>query len=508
MSARSPSILPALLMLASLVLAAAAVQAVPNAPPQRADRFGVYYWGSDLSTWPGTPDRLAWGADRVAAVGSRTIRVYLGPADSYQLNPPVNEPGDLYLQRIAASPAYDAFFRDPRFRTYLLTVSTATPSSDQSVSAVRRQIARLGDYLLSQAAYRGKTFILLNWEGDNAVGAAPPGSPDWDDLIGRTQARADGVRDARSRHHGSSAQLYSGLEYNLVEREGVPCGDGQVRCVIDTVAPRVTVDYYSYSAWQSLNVKRSDPAASLAQTLRADLGFALAKVRGQRRQVREENFILGEWGFARSLFDECQAARFAGEMIRALEGPNAFRVSYAVYWQTLDNGWRGGHRTACSGNLLDAGETDGAVDWMLYGLFRGRDGEMTLTGSTLQALLRLQTAPSLSRCPSIDPQGIADPAETATPFLHPGDPITISGQSFGLLDNKVLVLEASDPKSTGAANVLLELGAAGDSQWTESAGQITATLPSQGLHDGCALVWVATADGTESNAILVRIKPE
>jgi hypothetical protein len=506
MPVRSPSILPMLLALALVALGAAPAQSVPSPPTERADRFGVYHWGTDISTWTGSPNRLAWGADKVAAIGSRTIRIYMGPADSYHVNPPTNQPGDLYLQRIAASPAYDALFRDPRFRTYLLTVSTSTGTAP-SIAAVRKQIARLGEYLLSQAAYTGKTFILLNWEGDNAVGAAPPGSPKWDDLIGRTQARADGVRDARSRQPGSSTQLYSGLEFNLVERDGVRCGDGEVRCVIDTVAPRVTVDYYSYSAWQSLNVKREQPAASLAKTLRNDLGFALAKVRSRRPQVREENFILGEWGFARSLYSECLAASYVEELVLALEGPHGFHLSYAIYWQTLDVGWRSGRRTPCVGDLRDEGDPEGQVDWLLYGLFRGRDATMTLPGSTLQALLRGQPAPPLPRCPSIDPQGIADPA-SASLFLHSGDPITIAGGGFGHRGNEVLVLQAHDRRDSGAPNVLLELGAKGDPGWLESPQQITATLPAKGLHDGCALVWISTGNGVESNAILVRIQPD
>ena len=507
MPSRSQSILPALLPLALIAFGAATAQAVPGPPAERADRFGVYHWSADISAWPGTPDRLAWGAEQVAAVGSRTIRVIMGPDDPYRVNPRSNAAGVGYLQRIAASPSFDALFRDPRFRTYVLTVSPST-GSDLTFNAVRKQIGRLGDYLLSQPAYAGKTFILLNWEADNAVGALPPGSPKWADLIGRTQARADGVRDARLRQPGSTVQLYSGLEYNLVERNGVRCGDGNVRCVIDTVAPQVTVDYYSYSAWQSLDTKRTSPSSSLAQTLRNDLGFALTKIRARQRQVREENFILGEWGFARSIYSECLAARYTGELINALEGPNAFHVSYAIYWQALDNGWRGGHRTPCVGDLAEPGDPAAQVDWMLYGLFRGRDLTMTLSGSNLQAILRGQPASAFSQCPAIDPQGIVDSAASRALFLRPGDPITISGHDFTRHGNTILILQADDRKNTGAPNALLQLDAKGDSHWNESTQRITATLPTKNLHDGCALLWISAADGTESNAILVRIKPE
>jgi hypothetical protein len=501
MLTRSSSIRSVLLALPLLTLCAAPAGAIPSPPTARADRFGVYFWGADNSAWPGSPNRLAWGAGKVAAIGSRTIRVAMGPSDSYQVNPADDTTDDLYLQRIAASPAYDALFRDPRFRTYLLTVSTST-GSDRTFAAVRRQIARLGEALLAEPAYAGKTFILLNWEGDNAVGDEPPDSPEWAQVIGRTQARADGVRDARARQPASAAQLYSGLEFNLVARDGVRCGDGQVRCIIDTVAPRVSVDYYSYSAWQTLDVKRLHPTASLAKTLKTDLGFALAKVRSRRPKVQPENFILGEWGFARSIYSECQASRYVEELVRALEGRNGFHVSYAIYWQALDNGWRGGRRTPCVGDLKDEGDPDGQVDWLLYGLFRGRDGEMTLSGSTYQALLHNQPVPALPRCPAIDPQGVVSP-ESGTPFLHPGGPIAIAGHGFGNHGNDIMILQAHDRQSKDP-NVLLDMSHMG----SESPQQITATLPTKELHDGCALVWVESGNGVESNAVLVRIKPE
>ena len=505
MPARSPSTL--LLALSVLVLGAAPALAVPAPPTERADRFGVYYWGADSSTWPGSPDRLRWGAEKVAEIGSRTIRVSLGPADSYDVNPQIT-PNVEYLQRIAASLSYDALFRDPRFRTYFLTVFTTT-GSQNPYGAVRNQIADLGEYLLGEPAYAGKTFILLNWDGDNAIGEQPPGSPQWDSLIRRTEARADGVRDARARQPRSSARLYSGLEFNFVERDGVRCGIGKVRCVIDTVAPRVSVDYYSYSAWQSLDAGRQRPEATLAETLQDDLEFALYKVRQRRPEVREENFVVGEIGFARSIYSECVAARHLEDLVRTFQSPRAFRASYVIYWQALDNGWRGGRRTPCVGDLRDEGDPEGQqIDWLLHGLFRGRDARMTLAGKALQAFLRGRTPPASPPCPSIDPAGVADSFEDGSPFLHPGGPVTISGQGFGQRGSRVLILQAHD-RNRDDPNVLLELrGSPNTAGWSESPEQISATLPKEGLHDGCALVWVVTRDGVESNAQLVRIRPE
>jgi hypothetical protein len=252
-------------------------------------------------------------------------------------------------------------------------------------------------------------------------------------------------------------------------------------------------------------VKAEHPTAKLVQILRNDLGFALAKVRSRRPQIQEENFILGEWGFARSIYSECLAARYVGELVLALE--RGFHVSYAIYWQALDNGWRGGKRTPCVGDLRDEGDPEGQIDWLLYGLFRGNKANLTLAGSALQALLRGQPAPPLPRCPAIEPQGVVDTPESGNPILQPGGSITISGQAFARRGNKILILQAHDRRNSGAPNVLVELGEPNDPLWQESPDRITATVPAEGLHDGCALVWTSS-DGVESNAQLVRIKPE
>ncbi len=518
MSRWSSAILPALPAVLLSGLIAVPAQAVPAPPALRTDRFGIYHWAADDTAAPcplGAPPScqpklLRWGADKVAEIGSRTIRVYLGPSDSYGANPKTNPKDDLYLRRIAASPEYDALFRDPRFRTYLLTVYTYAPVeqgggwqdgfSSTEYRDSKTQILRLGEYLLTRAAYAGKTFILLNWEGDNALRPAPgptpaPPATATEGFTRWIQSRADGVRLARSRRPNSSAQLYSGLEFNLVERDGVRCGDGQVRCVIDSVAPRVTVDYYSYSSWQTLNVKLDEPPGSLKEKFDSDLRFALAKVRSRRPDVEEKSFLLGEFGFARSQFGECLAADYLREVAEALDAPGAFRLSYAIFWQLLDNRWRTGKRTPCAG--------EGSVDWLFYGLFRGRDAGMTVLGKVLRDLLRGQPATVPQKCPRI----VAPEGE---PLFQAGGPLTLSGDNFGPQGNHVLILRGHDRRSIRPpiANVIHDLEkSASDPLWFESPQQIKATLPANDPRDGCALVWVSRDDKIESNALLVRIRP-
>jgi len=254
---RSRAVLAGALWIAlAAVLAsrAAAAPRVPNPPRDRARRFGVYAWGFDDSSYSpceGCPDRLGWVAEKVASTGSRTIRVYLGARDDYRVNPPQNAEDEGYLVRIVAgagypdSPsetAYSRLFADPRFDTYLLTVYTPADNrgdwqvgwTQAGADLEREQIASLGDLLLK--AYPKKTFIVLNWEGDNGIANRVGDRSAWDAFVTWTQSRIDGVRAAQAANRGGAAHLFVGLEFNLVRRGDALCGtDGALehRCVLD-----------------------------------------------------------------------------------------------------------------------------------------------------------------------------------------------------------------------------------------------------------------------------------
>jgi uncharacterized protein (TIGR03437 family) len=458
--------------------------AVPPQPAQRADKFGVYNWNTDDSAFLNGPggavDRLNLGADKVVDLGSRTIRVYLGPHDAYHIIP--HNMTD--LAQIAGSPAYDRLFRNASLKTYLLTVYSEADRKNswlagftaEEYQAERDEIRRLGDYLLGNPAYAGKVFILLNWEGDNAVKINAGNSAAWDDYKNWIESRAEGVRDARRNRPDSLSQLYSGLEFNLVRKGEVDCGAPDAdplknRCVIDYVAPQVTVDYYSYSSWQSVNVKFEDPNAGLKEVLKKDLGFALAKVKTRRPEVTEANFIIGEYAFTRTRFGECNAANYLSEMFDAIDGDGAFKASYVVFWQIVDD------------------KMMGEYDIDRYGLYRVRDGllKKTLPGEAFQRGLVYAPSISYAGCPYLRREEIGS-----------NNIITLLGASFSQRGNR-LVLEQRDPNS-----VINRYSIGQDRVSHESPEMIKVSLPDF-LPPDPALIFVVDTLGRESNGLFVRL---
>jgi hypothetical protein len=511
---RSPAVLAGALWIALAVapaLAAAPAAApggVPAPPRDRPHRFGVYAWGFDDSSYAacdGCPDRLGWAADKVASTGSRTIRVYLGARDDYRVNPPQNAEDSGYLVRVVAGAGYPYFpaetaysrlFADPRFDTYLLTVYTPADNRGDwlvgwtaaGVELERAQIEALGDYLLK--TYPKKTFVFLNWEGDNAIRVREGDRSAWEAFVLWIRSRTDGVRAAQAANAGGGQHLFAGLEFNQVRKNGAWCGsddDIAHRCVIDYVGPRVDVDYYSYSSWEALSVKSADPGASLKRELAADLGYALGLVKRARPEVKAANFLLGEYGFARTAPQngECRAASYVQELIGALEGKGSFGVSYAVLWQVLDN--------------PPASDPAGS-----YGLFRGADGSATLPLAVFRAALKRAKAPAIPRnCPRINPCH-DDPSKSCgvvnasgwTPSFSPDSTLAIFGDHFSKGGNTVHVVQGSRryalPKDGGS--------------FSESAGQIDAALP-DGLSKGAAYVFVTDARGLDSNGQGLDLEP-
>ena len=459
----------------------AADGAVLVAPTSARDRIGVYAWGFDTTAWPGAPDRLNWAASKVSGLGGRTIRVYLGPQDIYRVLPP-GDAGAFDLATAAASPAYATLFANPSFDTYLLTTYSVGDNVDNwsdgftaaEATTEQQQISSLGTYLLR--AYPTKTFILLNWEGDNAIaqyasnGVAYGGFTDW------IQARSAGVQAARA-GVGGNAKLYSGVELNLLRNltTGAPCDTASNPCIVSEVVPKVTVDYFSYSSWQSLGA--GETPALVAATLQADLTTALGWAKQGTPTATPARFIVGEFGAPREEEDlgECAAMFRTAAVIPAITGWGA---SYGIFWQVIDN--------VPSPSTLVLG----------YGLYKA-SGPASLSATLFQTLYStgVPTVPATPNCPTISQGGIVDAINFMSTDIDPTTIISIFGTSFTDAGDIIHVREAAEQWNID-----------GGPDFYESPTQMNATLPNVGASEP-ALVYVTDGDGVDSNGQVINVQP-
>jgi hypothetical protein len=222
--------------------------------------LGIYNWNVDTTSWSTAlgVDILNWGAARVTAEQSSSIRIYLGVNDIYQLNA-----GTAFATPLAAAqaPAYAKLFSNPSLSTYFLTTYTASDQTNDwfmgytaaQTQAETTAIQAVASYLTQ--TYPTKTFAFLNWEGDNAISSVVGSPTAWAGLLAWTQARIAGVRQAQAANPQAASHLAVGLEFNYTvypvgNGTTVPCGTGASNsCVVSRVAPNVAADFYSYSSW-------------------------------------------------------------------------------------------------------------------------------------------------------------------------------------------------------------------------------------------------------------------
>ncbi len=464
--------------------AAEAEAAPPDDTPVAADardRFGMYAWGVDPSSKPAQADTLAWSTGKAAALGTRTIRVYLGPNDVYGVL------GGAFstLAAAAALPAYDALFKSPAFDTYFLT---AYSSYDQANgwrvgmtpadrTAEQSEIAALGAYLLGH--YPKKTFVLSNWEGDNAIAPYAAVDAAWSGFQDWTTARAQGVVEARARVPASTAKVFSALEMNRLHADdGSPCDTAAHRCVANMIAAHVAVDYYAYSAWQSLAVGVKD--ADLPARVKADLDLLIGYLRMQDPTATRARVVVGELGAAREVpgWGECGAS---GRIAAALGAVLAWGPAYAFHWQIVDNA-----PTADSATSLG------------FGVYKS-NGDPSLSEAVYKTLYTTQAVvpPTVTLCPGIFTGGIVNgaPSDAGTLPITPTTVLSIYGSGFSPVGNRVQIWQGTQRYEVTA----------GSPGWYESGGQINAALPS-GITTGTARVYVRASTGVDSNAGVITIQ--
>ncbi|MDF2645529.1 MAG: hypothetical protein K0Q73_1334 [Paenibacillus sp.] len=333
---------------------------------------GRYYFGEE--------DFLNEGAERMLALGSSNIKVWLSskPKDSYPYNSEwptdIGSPtGPKSMLDILKLPYYQELLDKP-FRTIVfeaiefgpaksngsveLTTTWKDGLSQAERESVQKQFYELTKYLLERFQHSGRTFILQNWEGDNALRAwetptaelptAIQGMIDW------SNARQDGIYQAREEVGTEGVTVAGALEVTRIPAGGESF-DHQL--VVQEVVPYTHMDLYSLSTWGTrLPGEEKELLAKLAYFKEKAPDSALFSA---------DNLMLGEFGAYETTYNRPQS--FPQNNYEATLSPGAdgdfnettgaaqwvasrkqleyglqMGIRYALYWELYDNGLKDG----------------------------------------------------------------------------------------------------------------------------------------------------------------------
>ena len=258
--------------------------------------------------------------------------------------PPPEDPAIQSLADLARlEPSYRKVFAMP-FAYYVVWTYSFTPRWwDKGFPAEEqekeyREFYALTAHLLKTYSGTGKTFFLGHWEGDwhlrpdlntkTDEGVTPEslqGMTDW------LNARQRAVDDAKRRTPHRKVQVYHYIEVNHVSAiamAGRPC-------LTNSVLPNTSVDYVSYSTYDSLDdiLNKIPKALDYIETkLPAKPGLAGKRV------------FIGEYGFAARTYPEPDRDRRSRQVMRVgLEWGCPFVLSWAMYNNEYSNGVENGY---------------------------------------------------------------------------------------------------------------------------------------------------------------------
>ncbi len=349
-------------------------------PSTRGALLGVTDWGGlyRLSSQGTQLEEEALKIQTMNVPGIYSVLAYNYQANYLNSNfgSPINS-----LRDLAKSPAYVNVFHQS-FKNYALAVysfSNQNYLTTPNLSGEYQEIYDLTTYLLQTYANTGKTFIIKNWEGDNALAELencdqPKGcqtSPDFlnftphpsdlQNMIDWVNTRQEAINDARQAVGATGVQVLQAVEFNLVSRaqSGLPS-------VLSTVIPAVDCDLISYSSYQSIN----GPESTLRSQILSDMSFVQNFAGMHGRQL-----MIGEFGWPNN------APGFTDADIRTDIASQAFMdagVVLANYWALYDNG------TGLS--LIDGSGQTTPAGFTIEGLENANSPQITNTTANANAL--------------------------------------------------------------------------------------------------------------------------
>ncbi|HVJ07215.1 MAG TPA: hypothetical protein VM554_02430 [Acidisarcina sp.] len=349
----------------------------PTTQTTIADQIGVtnvsalYQYNKSESLLDEGRNRMASNSSEFGAgLGTHVMKLWLSSsyATSY---PNTTDWGTINsLSDLANSPPYTRAFNDPNFNTYILesfefcqktnigtwgetlwkSASFATDTTLQK--CVHDQFYALTQALLTHYNNSGKTFVLQNWESDNAL--APQNTRDFSptpsasqtcpatdtsafcvavrNMILWLQLRQQGVSDARKATSYTNVTVAAAAEINQVPGYN---SSWTYPSTVDLVIPSLSMDLYSCSCYPP-----SVPGNEYA--LFGMLDYLKSK-RHDSAQYGSQNIYVGEFATHEQMFysgnnwteTSSQQARVANA--RQVENALRWGARWAIYWELYNN---------------------------------------------------------------------------------------------------------------------------------------------------------------------------
>lgn len=275
-------------------------------------------------------------AERIQAMGSNLLKFSLSKnykGEHYKL-PPRDDIRSL-ADLASKEPSVKAVLDMP-FAYYHIWVYPFAPGrwqdglSEKERDDTYEEMHALAKYLLSTYRGTGKTFLLGHWEGDwhlhqgydrtkDPSPSAIKGMVDW------LSVRQEAIDDAKRQVRVDDVYLYHYTEVNLVQK-GMKGG----RCLVNDVLPHTTVDYVSYSSYDTTNPHKGD----VRKALHKALDYIESKL-PPKRDLQGKRIFIGEYGIPLTVArtPEKQDEYSRDVCLAALE----WGCPFVLYWELYCN---------------------------------------------------------------------------------------------------------------------------------------------------------------------------
>ena len=327
--------------------------AFDNTKNPLSERVGVTYWGACYE--PYIEEYGSGMASAMAELKKLGVRVTklstLAMEENYPFDDWSGYPLDS-LVNVIRHPVYKRFLDDAFFTSYFLSAYETNNvvwwdglDADEKAYVVT-SFYDAALYLLTEYAGTGKTFILQNWEADNALGYVYNAFPDTAarGMADYFNARQEGIQLAREEAGmDNGVFVFGGIEVNLLTL--TPPG-GTPR-VADAVVPHTGADIYLYSCWETKDKwdigDEGEQAniAAIKEAVMAALAYLNEKAPASAwfgpKNVAISEFGYPELGGGRA-HPELDGNAWQRMVVQAvLEAGIAYGAQYMVYWELYCN---------------------------------------------------------------------------------------------------------------------------------------------------------------------------